>query len=227
MLFIDYLLPDGAIDVLTEVGQNMVFIVAIVVIGMARSGSLFSRPMLVSGTLDRPRGTINRSIEILMRPDLQGDAKEQERRALLRKELYPRFDFEESSRRALGSDWKDRTSDEQREFIEVFKELLVDSYASKIERYKGGKLVFDQERMILPYAELRTKIVTTKGEQCNVKFRVSEHAGDWRIYDIVIEGVSLVGNYRSQFADMLSKYSFSEMMERLKKTEKAAAAGGG
>jgi len=227
MLFIDYLLPCGAIDVLTEVGQNMVVLVTIVIVGIAISGILHRPAMFASYTLERPRGIINRSIEILMRPDLQGDAKKQERRALLRKELCQRFDFEESSRRALGSDWKGRTSDEKREFIEVFKELLVDSYASKIERYKGGKLVFGQGRMLLPYAELHAKIVATKGEQYDVEFRVSEHMGDWRIYDIVIEGVSLVGNYRSQFADMLSKYSFSEMMERLKKTEKAASAGGG
>ena len=201
----------------------MVVLAVIVVVGGVAFGGFHRRQWFMNCTLERPRGTINRGIEILTRPDLQGDAKKQERRALLRKELCPRFDFEESSRRALGSDWKDRTLDEKQEFIEVFKELLVDSYASKIERYKGGKLVFGQKRLILPYAELHTKIVTTKGEQYDVEFRASKHLDDWRIYDIVIEGVSLIDTYRSQFADMLSKYSFSEMMERLKKTEKQTA----
>ncbi|MCL2102787.1 MAG: ABC transporter substrate-binding protein [Syntrophorhabdaceae bacterium] len=175
---------------------------------------------------DQIRGTIDRGIAILMRPDLQGDAKKQERRALLRQELYPRFDFEEISRRALGVNWKGRTPEEKQEFIKVFKELLENSYASKIEGYKGEKIVFGQEALDLPYAEVRTKVVTTKGEQFDVNYRVLKNGDEWRIYDIVIEGVSLVNNYRSQFTDMLSKYSFSEMMERLKKTAEAVSAGG-
>jgi len=181
----------------------------------------------VGEATEQIRGTIDSGIAVLMRPDLQGDAKKQERRSLLRKELYPRFDFEEISRRALGVNWKGRTPEEKREFIEVFKELLENSYASKIEGYKGEKIVYGQEVQDLPYAEVRTKIVTTKGEQYDVNYRVLKNGDEWRIYDIVIEGVSLVNNYRSQFTDMLSKYSFSEMMERLKKTAKAASAGGG
>ena len=173
---------------------------------------------------DQVRGTIDRGIAILMHPDLQGDAKKKERRALLRKELYPRFDFEEISRRALGVNWKGRTPEEKREFIEVFKELLENSYASKIEGYKGEKIVYGQEAQDLPYGEVRTKIVTKKGDQYDINYRVLKNGEEWRIYDIVIEGVSLVNNYRSQFTEMLSKYSFSEMMERLKKTAKAVAA---
>ena len=171
------------------------------------------------------RGTIDSGIAVLMRPDLQGDAKKQERRALLRKELYPRFDFEEISRRALGVNWKGRTPEEKREFIEVFKELLENSYASKIEGYKGEKIAYGQEVQDLPYAEVRTKIVTTRGEQYDVNYRVIKNGDEWRIYDIVIEGVSLVNNYRSQFTEMLSRYSFSEMMERLRKTAKAVSGG--
>ena len=173
---------------------------------------------------DQIRGTIDRGIAVLMRPDLQGDAKKQERRALLRKELYPRFDFEEISRRALGVNWKGRTPEEKREFIEVFKELLENSYASKIEGYKGERIVYGQEVQDLPYAEVRTKIVT-KGDQYDVNYRVLKNGDEWRIYDIVIEGVSLVNNYRSQFTEMLARYSFSEMMERLRKTAKAVSGG--
>ena len=173
---------------------------------------------------DQIKGTIDRGIEILMRPDLQGDAKKQERRALLRKELYPRFDFEEISRRALGVNWKGRTPEEKREFIEVFKVLLEHSYASKVESYKGEKIVFGKELLDLPYAEVRTKIVSSGGEY-DINYRLLKNGDEWRIYDIVIEGVSLVNNYRSQFTDMLSKYSFAEMMERLRKTAKSTEKG--
>jgi phospholipid transport system substrate-binding protein len=171
------------------------------------------------------RGTIDRGIAILMRADLQGDAKKQERRALLRKEIYPRFNFDEMSRRALGINWKSRTPGEKQEFISVFKELLENSYASKIEGYKGEKVVFGQEVQDLPYAEVRTKIVTTKGEEYSVNYRVLKDGTEWRIYDIVIEGVSLVNNYRSQFAELLNKHTFAEMMDRLRKTARAAGSG--
>lgn len=174
---------------------------------------------------DQIRGTIDRGISILMRPDLQGDAKKQERRALLRKEVYPRFNFEEMSRRALGVNWKSRTPQEKQEFIAVFKELLENSYASKIEGYKGEKVVFGKEVLDLPYAEVRSTIVTTKGEEYSVNYRVLKDGAEWRIYDIVIEGVSLVNNYRSQFTEMLSKYSFDEMMVRLRKTARASGSG--
>ena len=167
-------------------------------------------------------GVINHGIAVLMRPDLQGDAKKQKRRALLRKAFHPYFDFEESSRRALGVNWKGRTPEERREFKEVFYELFENSYALKVESYKSEKIVFGDGVLDLPYAEARAKIITTKGEQYNVYYRVCEHGDIWRVYDIVIEGVSLVNSYRSQFTDMLSEYSFGEMMERLKKTAKAA-----
>ena len=225
MLSIDCLIPSDVTAVLKEVALTAVFFVVAFFVGMARNSSIFHyRPMVLSLTLERIRGTINRSIAVMMRPDLQGDAKKQERRVLLRKELCPRcFDFEESSRRSLGVNWKGRTSEEKREFIEVFNELLVNSYASKIEGYKGEKLVFDQDVMDLPYAEVRTKIITARGEQYDVNYRVCEDRDDWRIYDIVIEGVSLVNSYSSQFMDMLSRYSFSEMMERLRETVKTTA----
>jgi len=224
MLLIGYLLPGDVKAAMTEVVSTAAAFAAAFFVLSVRVGCCSTRPMLMSLTLERIRGTINRSIAVMMRPDLQGDAKKQERRVLLRKELCPRcFDFEESSRRSLGVNWKGRTSEEKREFIEVFNELLVNSYASKIEGYKGEKLVFDQDVMDLPYAEVRTKIITARGEQYDVNYRVCEDRDDWRIYDIVIEGVSLVNSYSSQFMDMLSRYSFSEMMERLKKTEKIAA----
>jgi len=225
MLSIGHLIPSDATAVLKEIVLTAVFFVVASLVGIARSGSSYHyRPMILSLTLEQIRGTISRGIAVLIRPDLQGDAKKKERRALLRKELYPRcFDFEESSRCALGVNWKGRTSEEKREFIEVFRELLVNSYASKIEGYKVEKLVFNQDVMDLPYAEVRTKIVTTGGKQYDVNYRVSENVDCWRICDIVIEGVSLVNSYRSQFAEMLSRYSFGEMMELLRENVKTAA----
>lgn len=174
---------------------------------------------------DAIRGAIDRGVAIVTRSDLQGDAKKAERRALLRKELFPHFNFDEMSRRSLGVNWKGRTPTERQEFIAVFKELLENSYAGKIEGYKGERIVYGKEALDLPYAEVRTKIVDARGEEFDVNYRLLQDDGRWRVYDIVIEGVSLVNNYRSQFAELLAKHSFAEMMERLRKTARSAGKG--
>jgi len=174
---------------------------------------------------DRIRGAIDRGLAIVTRPDLQGDARKAERRELLRRELFPYFHFEEMSRRSLGVHWKGRTPEERKEFLSVFREVLENSYAGKIEGYRGEKFVFGKEALDLPYAEVRTKIVTSQGEQFAVNYRLLQDEGGWRVYDVVIEGVSLVNNYRSQFAEMLGKYPFGEMMDRLRKTARSPGRG--
>jgi phospholipid transport system substrate-binding protein len=171
------------------------------------------------------RGAIDRGLSIIKRPDLQGDAKKAQRRALLRKDLFPYFHFEEMSRRSLGIHWKQRTPRERQEFIALFQELLENAYAGKIEGYKGEKIVYGKEALDPPYAEVRTSIVTPGGEEFSVNYRLLKDGSRWRVYDIVIEGVSLVNNYRSQFADLLDKHSFGEMMEKLRETVRKQSAG--
>ncbi len=164
------------------------------------------------------RGAIARGLEIVKRADLQGDAKKAQRRDLLRKELFPYFHFDEMARRSLGVHWKNRTPRERREFAKLFGDLLENAYAGKIEGYKGEKIRFVKETLDLPYAEVRTAIVTPQGEEYSVNYRLLADGSRWRIYDIVVEGVSLVNNYRSQFAGILQKTSFEEMTKQLRET---------
>lgn len=164
------------------------------------------------------RGAINRGLAIVQRPDLQGDAEKPERRALLRKELFPYFNFAEMSRRSLGVHWKDRTTQERQEFVKLFTDLLENSYAGKIEGYKGEKVLFGKETLDLPYAEVKTVVVNPQRQEFSVDYRLLADGSRWRVYDIVIEGVSLVNNYRSQFAGILQKSSFQEMTKQLKET---------
>jgi len=176
---------------------------------------------------DQIRGAIDRGVEIVKRPDLKGDAKMRERRALLRKELFPYFNFEEMSRRALGIHWRNRTPQERQEFVKLFQELLENSYAGKIEGYNGEKIVYGTEALDPPYAEVRTKIVSRQGDEYSVNYRLLKGGDRWRVYDVVIEGVSLVNNYRSQFADLLDRDSFGEMMKKLQETVRKQSAGPG
>jgi len=176
---------------------------------------------------DQIRGAIDRGVEIVKRPDLKGDAKMRERRALLRKELFPYFNFEEMSRRALGIHWRNRTPQERQEFVKLFQELLENSYAGKIEGYNGEKIVYGTEALDPPYAEVRTKIVSRQGDEYSVNYRLLKGGDRWRVYDVIIEGVSLVNNYRSQFADLLDRGSFGEMMKKLQETVRKQSAGPG
>ncbi|GAB4244854.1 MAG: ABC transporter substrate-binding protein [Deltaproteobacteria bacterium] len=164
------------------------------------------------------RGAIDRGLAIVKRVDLQGEAKKAQRRGLLRKELFPYFNFDEMARRSLGIHWKTRTPQERKEFVKLFTDLLENAYAGKIEGYKGEKIRFGKETLDLPYAEVKTTIVTPQGQEFSLNYRLLADGSRWRIYDIVIEGVSLVNNYRSQFASILQKSSFEEMTKQLKET---------
>ena len=193
--------------------------------GLRRIGALFllallSAPeaALAGDPTDQIRGAIDRGIAILQRPDLKAKEKREERREALRKELFPYFNFGEMAKRSLGVHWKDRTPEEREEFIRLFRNLLENAYAGKIEGYKGEKILYRKESVDLPYAEVNTVIVTLQGDEIPVDYRVLKDGARWRIYDIVIEGVSLVNNYRSQFAGILQKSSYSELVRRLKST---------
>jgi len=168
---------------------------------------------------ERIRGAIDRAIGILKDPAMQGENRQTARRDLLRKAIAPVFDFDEMARRSLGPNWRGRTEDERMRFAALFRELLENSYLGKIESYRGEEIRYVREDLDRPYAQVSTLIVTGKGEEFPVNYRMLEKdAAGYRIYDVVIEGISLVGNYRSQFNDILRKSSFGEMMDRLHST---------
>ncbi len=160
------------------------------------------------------RGTIDRVIGILRDPALA--TKAEERREILRKEIAPVFDFAEMAKRSLGPDWRDRTPEERERFVALFQELLENSYLGKIESYQGEEIRYQKETQDDPYAEVKTLVVTRKGQEIPVNYRMLGDGGRYRIYDVVIEGISLVANYRSQFNSILRKSSFDGMMDKLR-----------
>jgi phospholipid transport system substrate-binding protein len=164
------------------------------------------------------RGTIDRAIEILKDPALAAKEKREERRELLRKEIAPVFDFAEMAKRSLGIRWRERTPEDRDRFVVLFRQLLENSYLGKIEAYEGEVIRYGKETVDGPYAEVKTLVVTRKGQEIPVDYRMLGNGGKWRIYDVVIEGISLVNNYRSQFNSILQKSSFAEMMEKLRAT---------
>jgi phospholipid transport system substrate-binding protein len=173
---------------------------------------------LAGAPTEQIRGTIDRTIGILKDPALSGKDRKEERRGLLRKEIEPAFDFQEMAKRSLGPNWRDRTPEERVRFIALFRELLENSYLGKIESYQGEEIRYGKETVDGPYAQVETVVVTTRGQEIPVDYRLLSDGVRYRVYDVVIEGISLVNNYRSQFNSILQKSSFAELMEKLRST---------
>jgi phospholipid transport system substrate-binding protein len=162
------------------------------------------------------RSTINEVIRILSDEDLKRPEMDGERRRQLEQVIEARFSYEEMAKRTLGKDWKNLSDDERREFVELFKRLLTTSYADKVEGYSGEQVVYLAERRKDRYAEVQTKVVSGKVE-IPLDYRLIYKSEDWRVYDVVVEGVSLVKNYRGQFAKVIRSSSFEDLLEKLRK----------
>ena len=126
------------------------------------------------------------------------------------------FSWEEFSRRTLARHWGKRTENEKKEFISLFRQLVERTYMAKAGQYSGGKVVFLDEKIEGDYGNVSTQVLTSAGTQIPVEYRVIKKDGVWWVYDVYIEGVSLVSNYRTQFNDILIKSSFEDLLNRLK-----------
>ena len=164
--------------------------------------------------------TIDKMIDILGNPDLQDPAKAEERRKLLRDTASERFDWREMARRSLAKHWQQRTDEEKREFVPLFTDLLEQAYMNRIENYSGDKVSYDGEKVKGEYSLVKVRIYTSKQTNIPVVYRLRKKDSQWLIYDISIEGVSLVKNYRKQFDSVILSSSYEGLVEKLK--EKAA-----
>jgi phospholipid transport system substrate-binding protein len=177
-------------------------------------------PAMAGEATEAMRGTIDEVLRILANQSLKQPAKANERRQLLEKVVGERFDYEEMSRRSLGTSWANPSEKERQEFVSLFQTLLVNTYADKIESYTGDGVHYINERTEKEYAEVRTKVLTGKTE-IPLDYRLLHKASAWRVYDVVVDGVSLVNNYRGQFSKILRNGSYADLVDQLrKKSEK-------
>ena len=162
------------------------------------------------------KSTVDQVIQTLSNPTLQGEGKKQELRKRLREAIFARFDFQEMAQRSLGPHWQRRSANERIEFMKVFSDLLEKSYVDKIESYNNEKFIYTNEKINGTYAEVDSKLQTSKGEEFVISYKLHRVGEDWRVYDLVIENVSLVNNYRSQFNRVLSNSNYDELISKLK-----------
>jgi phospholipid transport system substrate-binding protein len=162
------------------------------------------------------KGTVDKALTVLKDPRLKPPAKLKERRDQLKQILFGRFDFTEMAKRALGSNWRRRTPQEQEEFVKLFTEILERAYADIIESYTDEKIVYLNERIEGGFADVGSKIFTSKGEEYSIHYKAHLVSNEWKVYDVVAENISLVNNYRSQFNRVIANSSYEELLRRLR-----------
>lgn len=160
--------------------------------------------------------TVDAVLDVLRNKELKKPEKTEQRRAQIRKIVSGRFDFAEMAKRSLAQHWKKRTPEEQKEFVPLYADLLENTYIRKIEKYENEKVVYLEEKIEGDRATVKTNIVTTKNAEIPIEYRLLKEGDQWKAYDVVIEGVSLVNNYRNQFNNIISSGSFEELIKRLK-----------
>lgn len=179
----------------------------------------------VSGAYAKPAGsTPSPSVEMEKTVDsiieiantYSADEQREIRRAKLRELINPKFNFAEMAKRSLGPNWKSITSEQQNEFTEVFSELLARTYLSKIETVKPGMVKVKGEQVRIPRAIVKT-VVFSKGDKFPINYKMALKDNVWQVYDVVIENIGLVANYRNEFSGIIRKEEFSGLMNRLRK----------
>jgi phospholipid transport system substrate-binding protein len=185
--------------------------------GLVLFGLFTGTPVLwAGGPMEGIRATTGRILQILSDPSLEGKEHREERRREIREAVDERFDWEAIARSALSTQWRNLSAAEKDEFTRLFSSLVERTYMDRLEEYSGEDVVYLEEETFGTRAKVRVKIVTRKNQEIPVEYRLRRGNGEWRVYDILIEGVSLVKNYRVQFNDILAKSSYAELVERLK-----------
>ncbi len=165
---------------------------------------------------DQLRGSVDGVLKILSDPELKKEAKSAERRRSIRLVANEIFDFNEISRRSLAIHWQARTPAERQQFVALFGDLLEHSYVTKIESYSGEKIQYVGETIDGNQAVVRTRIVSKQGTETPVDYRLLLQGDRWRAYDVTIEGISLVSNYRAQFNAIIQRGGYGDLVAKLK-----------
>ena len=150
--------------------------------------------------------------------NFRGDDNKNKRREELRKIISPKFDFQEMAMRALGTHWKLVTKEEQTEFIDIFSDLLAKTYLEKIETVERNMVKIEGETLEYPKAIVRTSI-RNESSVFPVNYKMLSGADGWKVYDVVIENIGLVANYRNEFAGIIRREKFSGLMKRLREKD--------
>ncbi len=173
---------------------------------------------------DQLKASVDQIVKVLEDPGLKAESKAKDRRAAIRKEAEVVFDFNETAKRALGRHWQSLSEQDRQEFTGLFTDLIERAYIQKIERYSGERIAYAGETIDGSLATVRTRFVTKQGTEIPVDYRMQQRGDRWFVYDVSVEGVSLINNYRTQFDKIIQTSSYAELVRKMKAAEIAAPA---
>jgi len=184
---------------------------------------IFLSSTAFAGATDDVKKSVDELFRIVADKNLQ--QHDQKRRQVLKQVINTIFDYSEMAKQTLGRHWNPRSPTERSQFTDLFASLLDNSYISKIESYTNEKIVYGKETIDGKYAEVKSKVITAKRDEYTLDYRLLNENGKWMVYDIVIEGVSMVSNYRTQFSRIINTSGYSELVKKLqtKSTELKAS----
>ena len=181
---------------------------------------LSSLPVHAGAPMDTVQANVDKVLEVLRDPKLKAESAKETKKERLRHIYDGMFDQVELSRRTLAQNWNKLNPAQRKEFVQLFKQVLEKAYMDKILAYVNEKVIFEREVLVSgTKAEIQTTIVTSS-KKIPVYYRVILKGGEWKVYDVVIENVSLVSNYRTQFNDILAKNTPDQLLEILRKKVK-------
>ena len=182
------------------------------------TASIFMASVACANPTEDVKKTVDEVVRIVADKELKkNDTK---RRQILKKAIGGIFDYSEMAKRSLGRHWNLRTAAEKKQFAELFASLLENSYAGKIESYNNEKIVYIKENVEEGYAEVQSKVITASRDEFTLDYRLFKQNGKWMVYDVIIEGVSLVSNYRSQFNKIITNNGYDTLLKKLQSKNK-------
>ena len=177
---------------------------------------LVGTPARAGQPTDQLSAQIDGVLKVLENPELRKESKARERRTAIRKIANDIFDFSETAKRSLARHWAQRTAVERDEFVQLFADLLERSYISRIELYGGERIAYVGETIDGDQATVRTRLTTKEGTDIPVDYRMLKRGDKWLVYDVIIEGVSLIANYRAQFNKIILTASYEELVKKMR-----------
>ncbi len=169
----------------------------------------------IAGPASRPLDVVTSSVSRGL-ASLRSQRVGEERRAEIRRAARDLFDVDDMARRALGHHWKGLLPREQDEFVRLFSSVLTQSFVTIVERYTGDHASFLDEEVAGTFAQVRSRITREHGREIAIEYRLSQSRSRWTVYDIVLDGVSLVSSYRSQFNSIIGTSSVAQLLERMR-----------
>ena len=185
-------------------------VLALSVVGLASH-----LPAETGSAMEAMKGTIDQALKVMADESLKSPEKSRERLAILEDIIGKRFDYREMGKRTLGKHWQQFSEADRDEFVRLFQRFLSKTYAGNVDGYSGEQVQYLKERRKGDYAEVQTAVTSDKSTTA-IYYRLLKSANTWKVYDVLIEDVSLVKNFRSQFGRIIEAESAKGLLEKLR-----------